>query len=228
MREIARIQPAHCGQEGIQRRIRGEKGRPALLELIHEGPDRSGREIGAFAAGLGQHAHQGTKRHHAGPADRHIVTDIGQPARPQPLPDNVQQPCLVFGGDPAEHPVRDDEVERRQCVVGHRGDLGEGRLVEVDIGQAGAIGEHAPELDMGRVEVERVYLGMRGCRGGDQRREPVAAAEVGVAEGLRQIGGAMPEQEGRHGEPGRRGFPTDLGCVGHIGYIPIVPACHAR
>ena len=83
-------------------------------------------------------------------------------------------------------------------------------------------------LDMGGVEVEAPYLRVRAGGGGEQRGQPVAAAEIGVAEGFGRVGGQKAEQGRAGGEPGRSRFQVGADRVGDIGDVSVIPSRHER
>ena len=105
--EIARILLAHVLQPGLQRGIGLEEQRAGRLAAGRSGrgcsPAARSVRAGCASASMRISARSGTI---AGPAGGDVVAEIGQSARLQPLPDDVQHQPPVVRRNPAQHAVQ--------------------------------------------------------------------------------------------------------------------------
>ncbi len=227
VRDVARVLLSDVLQSRLERRIGLEEQRAGLLQPVDEIQHAGDGKIRPLGARGGQHAHQRLHRHHRGPPGGDIVAEIDQAARLQPPGDHRHQMAAVGRRDPAQHAVRDHEIEVRQRVVRQRGQVGERGLDEMRVAQTGARRQCAGELDMRRIEVEppdlRVRAGGRDGEGG----KAVAAAKIGVAERPREVRRAVAEQQAGHAEPGRCDLAVEVAGIGHVGHVAVVPMGHA-
>ena len=201
MGDVPCILRAHLLQPRLQPRMGAEVSGAAGAELVQHLEHAGRRLIRAAMVDPGQLAHQQPHRLHARPPGADVVTEVGQTARPQPPPDDGRQMAAIFQGDPTQHAMRDDHVERVAGPQNAVRERFEGDFLERHIGEFRSR-RHGPRVfDVGRIEVEAPDLGVRVGGGDDQRAQAVAAAEVGVTKRRRQVRRAVAEQDRTRREP---------------------------
>ena len=224
--DIALVVLSDVLQSCLDGRIGLEEQRTGLLQPVDEIQHRGDGQIAALRVRLGQHMHQPLHRGDGGPTGGRIVAEVDQATRLESPGHRRHQAMSVGRRDPAQHTMRDHEVEIRQCAVRHCCEVGKRGLDEMHVGQPGACGQRAGELDVCRIEVEAPDLRVRTAGRDGQRGEPVAAAEIGIAEGSGEIRRAVAEQQAGHGEPGRCDLAVVVAGIGHIGHVAVVPFGH--
>ena len=124
--------------------------------------------------------------------------------------------------------MRDDEIELRKAALGRVGQVTEGQLMEMRVGQAGAAGQAAAAFDVGGVEVEAMKFAGRIGGGEDVDRQPVAAAQLGPAERAGDVGRALAQQHGGGRQPARRDLTIKTSGIGDVKHVAVIPGGHGR
>ena len=126
------------------------------------------------------------------PARQHVEADRRHPLRRQTFGDDAQQGLAQGLGNPAVHPVADDEVER---AVGGS-DFVEAARAERDVGEPEPLDARLARRDLRRRQVDADEMRVRPSRG---ERNDVPARGAADLQHARR-----PRRRGRQPEPERR------------------------
>ena len=134
-------------------RPEGERAGAVVGKLLDGRHGRADGDVGAAAVARHVEPQRLLDRQEVGPAARHRVAHVGEPAGGETLADDLDDVAPVLGGDPAVDAVEGDHVDLTGPGVGRAGQLLERRLLEGAVRQAGGRGVLPGARDVGRVEV---------------------------------------------------------------------------
>ena len=119
--------------------------------------------------------------------------------------------------------MQHEKIELRQAGDGIGGQLREARLPQMQIAQSRPPRQELRRLDMRGVEIEAPELRLRMAGGKGGEPEPLAAAQLAIGEGPRQIRRTLPKKQAGERQPGGRQLAVELGRVGYVRDITIAP-----
>ena len=138
------------------------------------------------------------------PAGQHVETDRGDALRRQTLGDDAQQRVAQRLGDPAEHAVANDEIER--AVLG--ADLIQTARAKLDVGKLEPRDTRLPLRDLHRRKVDADKLGVWP---GGRERNDVAARRASNLKDARSRNGRSRQPEPQRRRRHSRGLLPDEG-----------------
>lgn len=144
---------------------------------------------------LNQLTHQQPDGLQARPSGRRIIAQQREATWAKQAADRRDQMPSVLQRDPTQDTVRDGKIEvlAPNSLILRQGF--ERDFLETDIRQLRPRRHDTGVFNVGRIEVKAPELGMRIVRGGEEHAQPVAAAQIGIAERRGEIGRAIAKQQ---------------------------------